>query len=78
MSQQPIFKKITLDISPERIYWLKFLLEGYEGLAGQSTVDRKTGRVEIYCSPDRQSELDEFLLLNGPSFGLSHVNAEKT
>lgn len=76
MDMQACFTTITLEISPERIYWLKFLLEGEEGLAGQSTVDKKNGRVAVYCAPERILELKRFLHINGPSFGLTWTDMD--
>jgi len=76
MNQQPCFATIILEISPERIYWLKFLLEGEEGLAGQSTVNKKNGRVTVYCAPEQILELKRFLRINGPSFGLTWTDMD--
>lgn len=36
-----------LRIRPEKISWLKFILEGYDGLAVLSTLARETGLVRI-------------------------------
>ncbi len=43
--------EITLHINPERIYFVKFILEAYDGLAGQSTIDAKQGIIKI-CYPE--------------------------
>lgn len=48
---------LQLAIEPERIYFLKFILEGYDGLAIQSTVDAKTGIVEIRYPPEMEKDL---------------------
>ena len=34
-------------MAPERIHFLKFILEGYDNLAMQSTIDAGQGLVEI-------------------------------
>lgn len=39
--------KMKLEISPKRICFLKFILEAYDGLALLSTLDAKTGLVQI-------------------------------
>lgn len=76
MNRQPSCASIILEISPERIYWLRFLLEGEEGLAGQSTVDKKSGRITVYCAPERLSELKHFLRTTGSSFGLTWTDMD--
>jgi len=40
---------------------LKFILEGYDGLALLSTVDARQGRVEIHYPPEIESDLKELL-----------------
>ena len=53
--------EITLRINPERIYFVKFILEGYDGLAVQSTVDAKQGIIKI-CYPEEVQADVELLL----------------
>jgi hypothetical protein len=53
--------EITLRINPERIYFVKFILEGYDGLAVQSTVDAKQGIIKI-CYPEEVQTDVELLL----------------
>jgi hypothetical protein len=38
---------LRLHMRPERIHFLKFILEGYDGLAVLTTVDASQGLVEI-------------------------------
>ena len=38
-------EKLFLRISPSRIWYLKFILEGYDGLATLSTIDQEKGIV---------------------------------
>jgi hypothetical protein len=52
---------MQLQISPDRIHYLKFILEGYDGLAILSTVNARQGIVELRYPPEAESEL-EFLL----------------
>ena len=42
-----VTQKIYLRINPRRIYFLKFLLEGYDGMAILSTVDARQGVVMV-------------------------------
>ena len=50
-----------LEISPERIHFLKFILEGYDGLAVLSTVDSMQGIVEIKYPPEVKNDLTDLL-----------------
>jgi hypothetical protein len=52
---------MQLAIDPERIYFLKFILEGYDGLAIQSTIDAKSGIVEILYPPEMEKDLQLLL-----------------
>ncbi len=48
---------LSARIAPSRIGYLKFILEGYDGLAQLSTVDRNTGDIVVRCHPACQAEL---------------------
>jgi hypothetical protein len=52
---------IQLKISPDRIHFLKFILEGYDGLAILSTVNARQGIVELRYPPEAESELAALL-----------------
>jgi hypothetical protein len=52
---------LRLEITPERIHFLKFILEGYDGLAIMSTIDARQGIVEIYYPPEVESDLKKLL-----------------
>ena len=52
-------------VNPERIHFLRFVLEACGGLAVQTTLDPRAGLVAIACPPDRVEELD--LILSGLS-----------
>jgi hypothetical protein len=52
---------IRLQISSDRIHYLKFILEGYDGLAILSTVDAEQGIVELRSPPETQDELKALL-----------------
>jgi len=57
---------LRLQIAPERIYFLKFILEGYDGLALMSTLDRKQGLVELRYPAEMKKELLALLDDLGP------------
>lgn len=49
--------KIYLIIKPVKIVWLKYILEGYDGLGLLTTVDRNQGLVFIVTHPSLINEL---------------------
>ena len=52
---------LRMDIAPERIHFLKFILEGYDGLAILSTVDSRQGIVEIRYPLEMENDLKKIL-----------------
>ena len=48
-------------VNPQRIAFLKFILEGYDGLATVTTLDRKDGLVRIVYPESRNREFGELL-----------------
>ena len=54
-------ESLYLIIAPARISLLRFLLEGYDGLAMLSTLDSKTGLVRMRFPGPRYHELMVFL-----------------
>jgi len=50
-----------LRISPDRIHYLKFILEGYDNLATLSTVDARQGLVKIRYTPEVEKDLTQLL-----------------
>jgi len=53
-----------------RVAFLKFILEGYDGLAGLTTIDPRNGLVAISCFPECRQELVALL----DSLHISPVN----
>lgn len=60
------------NIHRKEIYYLRFLLEAYEGAASMTTIDAQKGIVALHVAPGRETEvaclMEEFehrLLLNG-------------
>jgi len=62
-----------LEISPERIHFLKFILEGYDGMAILSTIDPGQGIVEIKYPPEIKKDLTDLLKSIAPQL-LKHSN----
>ena len=65
--------QLILRIAPNRIHFLKFILEGYDGLAVLSTVDSAKGIVLLRYP--QEMELDVVCLLEDLICGM--LNAEK-
>lgn len=51
------FKELYLSIAPDRFHFLKFILEGYDGLAILSSVDGKKGIVRLRYPGDSETVL---------------------
>ncbi len=58
-----------LSIDPARIAFLRFVLEGYDGLAMLSTLDEKSGRVVLRYCPDVADEVTALLTDLRPLLG---------
>lgn len=52
---------LQLEISPDRIHFLKFILEGYDGLALLSTLNSRQGLIEIKYPPEVEDDLKDLL-----------------
>ena len=57
----PRCSSLHLKISPDRIHYLKFILEGYDNLATLSTVNARQGLVEIRYLPESKNDLTDLL-----------------
>lgn len=51
-----------LRINPCEICFVKYIFEGYDGLAVLSTVDAVLGIVSLFVAPGRESEADQVLI----------------
>lgn len=54
-------EKLFLRINPKRIWYLKFILEGYDGIAVLSTEDRQSGLVLLRFGPEERGSLISLL-----------------
>jgi len=52
---------LRLKVSPDRIHFLKFILEGYDGLALLSTENAEQGLVAIRYPPEIECDLIKLL-----------------
>jgi hypothetical protein len=48
---------LPASVAPERIAFVKFILEGYDGLAILTTTDSSSGEINLRYYPARQGEL---------------------
>jgi hypothetical protein len=68
---------LLLQIPPEEIAFLSFILESYEGVAIASTVDPLQGLVELMVAPDCQEEMREILKDLSQQFPIKQVVKKK-
>lgn len=61
MTYLPETQKLYLRIDPRQIHYLKFLLEGYDGMAILSTIDVQSGLVLVRYPFQSQTVLFELL-----------------
>jgi hypothetical protein len=66
---------LLLQIPPEQIAFLSFILESYEGVAVARTVDPLQGLVELMVSPDCQEEIREILKDLARAFPITEVTS---
>lgn len=64
-----ILMEISARLAPERIGFVKFILEGYDDLAILSTADKDCGNIILRCHPDRYDELIAILVALGVGLG---------
>ena len=53
--------RLELKISPERIHFLKFILEGYDGMAVLTTVDAVKGLVLLRFPAEVENDIKDLL-----------------
>ena len=63
------FQRLYLRIRCEEIAYLRFILEGYDGLAVLSTMDADTGLVRLLYPASRGPELFSLLEALAPGLG---------
>ena len=56
-----LFCDIYIRIDPKSIAFLKFIIEGYDGLAILTTIDRRDGLVKLLVPTSRHDELWKLL-----------------
>jgi hypothetical protein len=69
---------LCIQIPPEEIAFLSFILESYEGVAIARTVDPHQGLVELMVSPDYQEEIKEILRDLGREFPIKELTSKAT
>jgi hypothetical protein len=67
-----------IQIPPEEIAFLSFILESYEGVAIARTVDPRQGLMELMVSPDYQEEIKEILKDLSRQFPIKELNLAAT
>ncbi len=68
-----IFEKRCFRLPRARIAYLRFILEGYDGLAFARTLDPRTALVEVAYSPSRRADVEALLAALAEEFPLVEV-----
>lgn len=68
------FRNHYFNIDPKKIAFLKFIIEGYDGLATITTVDRKLGRIKLVSPSTRTEELHDLLQDLAVNCKLTEIN----
>lgn len=69
---------LIIQIPPQEIAYLSFVLESYEGIVIARTLDPKKGLVELMVSPHFQVEMDAILLDLAREFPVKNVSPAVT
>jgi hypothetical protein len=56
-----LFKELYLNIASDRFHFLKFILEGYDGLAVLSSIDGKAGIIRLLYPSESEGLLFELM-----------------
>ncbi len=64
---------IFIQIPPQEIAFLSFILESYEGVAIARTIDPLQGLMELMVSPDYQEEMRQILKDLSQQFPIKEV-----
>ncbi len=63
----------TIEMDPRKIYYLKFILEGYDNLATISTIDARSGTVDVCISPESEDTVRGLLKAEDSQIGLRRI-----
>ncbi len=66
--------RVRVQLDRRQINFLRCLIEGYDGLATTTTVDRQRSVVELHVPEERASELESLLSAVGQQLGISCIN----
>jgi hypothetical protein len=69
---------ILIQIPPEEIAFLSFILESYEGVAIAQTIDPVQGLMELMVAPDYQEEVREILQDLSQQFPIKEICPSST
>ncbi|GAB4341725.1 MAG: hypothetical protein Kow0089_16320 [Desulfobulbaceae bacterium] len=70
-----LFETARITVDPEQIGYLRFILEGYDGLATVTTIDRIAGEVLVQFPSNRRNELAGLLNALSPDLRLHRLES---
>lgn len=66
--------RLRVQLDRRQVMFLRFLLEGYEGLATTSTIDRFASIVELHVPQEQVAELYALLHAERERLGISRID----
>ena len=66
--------RVRVELDRRQVVFLRFLLEGYDGLATTSTVDRRASVVDLHVPEERVEELRSLLEAVRDQLGISKID----
>ncbi|MFH1146788.1 MAG: DUF4911 domain-containing protein [Pseudomonadota bacterium] len=65
-----------LQIDPQRVHYLKYILEGYDNTATVSTLDHQLGIVDLCIAPGSEALVRELLSSMKNAIGLKRIETK--
>lgn len=62
-----------IQIAPREVYYLRFILEGYDNLATMSTFDQRQGLIDLWIPSGNEDLVQELLMSIKTEIGLKQV-----
>jgi hypothetical protein len=69
----PVIGRVRVRLDRRQVIFLRFLIEGYEGLATATTVDPWASIVDLHVPVERLAELTDLLSVERDSLGITKV-----
>jgi hypothetical protein len=74
--EKPVMRRVRVVLDRKQVVFLRFLLEGYDGLATISTVDRWGSTVDLFVCHEQLEELQGLLRAVQSQLGIASVEVK--